>query len=76
MRLLNANLNNDPLMLDEAVRVLNELWEAWVGIVKQEDHDKQKRTIEHQKHFENGSAVMPESKKKVMGVYNHIGIKT
>ena len=34
MRLLNANLNNDPVMLDEAVRVLNELREAWVGILK------------------------------------------
>ena len=76
MRLLNANLNNDPLMLDEAVRVLNELREAWVGIVKQEDHDKQKRTIEHQKNFENGSEVIPGSKEKAMGVYNHIGIKT
>ena len=76
MRLLNANLNNDPLMLDEAVRVLNELREAWVGIVKQEDHDKQKRTIEHQKNFDNGSAAMPESKEKAIGVYNHIGIKT
>ena len=76
MRLLNANLNNDPLMLDEAVRVLKELREAWVGIVKQEDHDKQKRTVERQKNFENGSAVIPGSKEKAMGVYNHIGLKT
>ncbi|MDX1778494.1 MAG: flagellar export chaperone FliS [Thermodesulfobacteriota bacterium] len=76
MRLLNANLNNDPVMLDEAVRVLNELREAWVGIVKQEDQDKQKRTVEHQKKFVNESPVIPNSKEKAMGVYNQIGIKT
>ena len=76
MRLLNANLNNDPVMLDEAVRVLNELREAWVGILKQEDQGKQKRTIEHQKKFVNESPVISGSKEKAMGVYNQIGIKT
>ena len=40
LRLLNANLNNDPVMLDEATRVLHELREAWIGIVSQEDQDK------------------------------------
>ena len=42
MRLLNANLNNDPLMLDDALRVLHELREAWEGILKQESGDRQK----------------------------------
>jgi flagellar protein FliS len=76
MRLLNANLHNDPVMLDEAVRVLNELREAWVGILKQEDQDKQRKVTEHQKHMGNGAAVMAGSTQKPMDVHNHIAIKT
>ena len=76
MRLLNANLNNDPVMLDEAVRVLKELREAWVGIIKQEEQDKQRKTIEHQKHMGNSAAVMAGSTQKPMDVHNHIAIKT
>jgi len=44
MRLLNANANNDPVMLDEALRVLHELREAWEGILKQENETKKKVT--------------------------------
>ncbi len=76
MRLLNANLHNDPVMLDEAVRVLNELREAWVGILKQEDQDKQRKTIEHQKHVGTGAAVLAGNTQKPMDVHNHIAIKT
>jgi len=76
MRLLNANLNNDPVMLDEAVRVLNELREAWVGILKQEDQGKQRKVIEHQSHMGERAAVMAGSTQKPMDVHSHIAIKT
>jgi flagellar protein FliS len=35
MRLLSANLNGDPAMLDESLRILCELREGWIGILKQ-----------------------------------------
>ena len=76
MRLLNANLKNDAVMLDEAVRVLNELREAWVGIVRQEDQDKQGKVVPYQKHMENQSAVIAGHDEKAKEAYNHIAIKT
>jgi flagellar protein FliS len=36
MRLLSANVNGDPVMLDESLRILCELREGWIGILKQE----------------------------------------
>lgn len=76
MRLLNANLNNDPVMLDEALRVLHELREAWEGILKQEHEDKQK--------VAGGNREKPEEKfqpeavaaVKKQGTYNRLAIKT
>jgi flagellar protein FliS len=35
MRLLSANLNGDPALLDESLRILCELREGWIGILKQ-----------------------------------------
>lgn len=75
LRLLNANLNNDPLMLDEATRVLHELREAWVGIVNQEGQDKQKKTEQCQKHSNAESGLIAESDERARGVYNRLAIK-
>ncbi len=76
MRLLNANLNNDPVMLDEALRVLHELREAWEGILKQENEDKQKeagstREKPEEKFQPEAVAVVRKS-----GTYNRLAIKT
>ena len=76
MRLLNANLNNDPVMLDEALKVLHELREAWEGILKQEHEDRQKEA--------GGNRGKPEEKfqsevvgvVKKSGTYNRLAIKT
>ncbi len=76
MRLLNANLNNDPVMLDDAIRVISELREAWVGIARQEDQDRKKRAIDYQRQLEDRSAIRDVSTGKTVGIYNHIGIKT
>ena len=76
LRLLNANLNNDPVMLDEATRVLHELREAWIGIVSQEDQDKQTKTEQHQKHREVESGVIAERDERGRGGYNRLAIKT
>ena len=76
LRLLNANLNNDPVMLDEATRVLHELREAWIGIVSQEDQDKQTKTEQHQKHREAESGVIAKRDERARGVYNRLAIKT
>jgi flagellar protein FliS len=76
LRLLNANLNNDPVMLDEATRVLHELREAWIGIVSQEDQDKQRNTGQHQNHREVESGVIPEREERALGGYNRLAIKT
>lgn len=73
VRLLNANLNNDPRMLDEATRVLSELREAWIGIVRQEDQDKQ-RKAEH--HRDNESGVAYALNERGTGAYNRLAIKT
>jgi len=76
MRLLNANVNNDPVMLDDALRVLNELREAWVGILKQENQDKQREAGEKQKRVEVEShAMAAEIGAKKAGVYNRLAIK-
>ena len=76
MRLLNANVNNDPVMLDDALRVLNELREAWVGILKQENQDKQREAGEKQKRVEVEShAMAAEIGAKKAGVYNRLAVK-
>jgi flagellar protein FliS len=76
LRLLNANLNNDPVMLDEATRVLHELREAWIGIVSQEDQDKQGKTEQHQKPREAEPGVIPKREERALGGYNRLAIKT
>lgn len=76
LRLLNANLNNDPVMLDEATRVLHELREAWIGIVNQEDQGKQRKTEQHQKYRGTESGVIAERDEKARGGYNRLAIKT
>ena len=76
MRLLNANVNNDPVMLDDALRVLNELREAWVGILKQENKDKQREAGEKQKRVVVEShAIAAEIGAKKAGVYNRLAVK-
>ena len=76
MRLLNANLNNDPVMLDEALRVLHELREAWSGILEQECKDKHKASGSREE--KPGEHVQPESVNcaKNYGTYNRLAIKT
>ena len=76
LRLLNANLNNDPVMLDEATRVLHELREAWIGIVNQADQEKQSKTEQHQKHREAEPGVIPKREERALGGYNRLAIKT
>ena len=76
MSSLNANVNNDPVMLDDALRVLNELREAWVGILKQENQDKQREAGEKQKRVEVEShAMAAEIGAKKAGVYNRLAVK-
>ncbi len=76
MRLLNANVNNDPVMLDDALRVLNELREAWVGILKQENKDKQREAGEKQKRVVVEShAIAAEIGAKKAGAYNRLAVK-
>ena len=76
MRLLNANVNNDPVMLDDALRVLNELREAWVGILKQENKDKQREAGEKQNRVVVEShAMAAEIDAKKAGVYNRLAVK-
>jgi flagellar protein FliS len=76
LRLLNANLNNDPVMLDEATRVLHELREAWIGIVSQEDQDKQRKPAQYQKNGGAEPGVIPERDERALGGYNRLAIKT
>ena len=76
MRLLNANVNNDPVMLDEALRVLNELREAWVGILKQGSSEKKEETSELQVKVGEKLHVPPETTINKAGVYNRFAIKT
>ena len=76
LRLLNANLNNDPVMLDEATRVLHELREAWIGIASQTDQEKQSKTEQYQKRGEAESGVIPERDERALGGYNRLAIKT
>lgn len=76
LRLLNANLNNDPVMLDEATRVLHELREAWIGIVNQEGQGKQRKTEQYQKYRETESGIIAERDERVRGGYNRLAIKT
>ena len=76
LRLLNANLNNDPVMLDEATRVLHELREAWIGIVSQADQEKQSRTEQHQKNVGAEPGVITKREERALGGYNRLAIKT
>jgi len=76
LRLLNANLNNDPVMLDEATRVLHELREAWIGIVNQEDQGKQRKTEQYQKHRGAEPGVIAERDERERKGYNRLAIKT
>lgn len=76
MRLLNANLKNDPFMLNDALRVLHELRAAWEGILKQESKDKQKETNEN--HGKMTGPVPSRSEGHVANTdgYNRLAIKT
>ena len=76
MRLLNANVNNDPVMLDEALRVLNELREAWAGILDQESKSKQVEAGSNQE--KPGGRLKAEAVGgvKTPGTYNRLAIKT
>jgi len=76
MRLLNANLNNDPVMLDEALRVLHELREAWVSILNQESKNKQKEASENREKLEERLQARAEGGVKKPGIYNRRAIKT
>ena len=76
LRLLNANLNNDPVMLDEATRVLSELRAAWIGIAAQEGQDKQKKTEQYQKNLAAESGIIAERDQGGRGGYNRLAIKT
>jgi flagellar protein FliS len=76
MRLLNANLNNDPVMLDEALRVLNELREGWVGVLKQESGEKRKRIRESKEKLEELFQTKAEGGVERAVVYNRLAIKT
>jgi flagellar protein FliS len=76
MRLLNANLNNDPAMLDEALRVLHELREAWEGILKQESEDRQKVVGETGEKPEEKFQSEAVDVVKNPGTYNRLAIKT
>jgi flagellar protein FliS len=76
MRLLNANLNNDPAMLDEALRVLYELREAWEGILKQESEDRQKVVGETGEKPEEKFQSEAVDVVKKSGTYNRLAIKT
>ena len=76
MRLWNANLNNDPVMLDEALRVLNELREAWVGILNQENKDKRKETGKSREKLGEQFQTRAEGGVKEAAVYNRLAIKT
>jgi len=76
MRLLNANLNNDPVMLDEALRVLHELREAWVSILNQESNNKQKEGSENREKLEEQLQATAEGGVKKIGIYNRLAIKT
>jgi flagellar protein FliS len=76
MRLLNANLNNDPVMLDDALRVLHELRAAWEGILTQESRDKQKETNESQKKLTEQFPTRIEGNVSKTDGYNRLAIKT
>ena len=76
MRLLNANVNNDPVMLDEALRVLNELREAWVGILDQENKGKQIEAGRNQEKPRGRLQAEAVGGVKTPGTYNRLVIKT
>ncbi|MCK5011476.1 MAG: flagellar export chaperone FliS [Deltaproteobacteria bacterium] len=76
MRLLNANLNNDPVMLDDALRVLYELRAAWEGILKQESKDKQKEANESQEKLAERFPTHIEGNVSKTDGYNRLAIKT
>jgi len=76
MRLLNANLNNDLVMLDEALRVLDELREAWEGILKQENEDKAKAAGSNREKPEEKLRSEAIDAVKKPETYNRLAIKT
>jgi len=77
MRLLNANLSNDPVMLDEALRVLDELHEAWVGLLTNgEEQKKHKSPSQSKKRTDEQSPAAVERPSREIGLYNHLAIKT
>ena len=76
MRLLNANLNNDPVMLDEALRVLHELREAWEGILKQENEDRQKVAGGNKENPKEEFQPEAVAVVKKSGTYHRLAIKT
>jgi flagellar protein FliS len=72
MRLLSANLNGDPVMLDESLRILCELREGWTGILKQEsDKSKADSRKGEKPHTDSPKAVSI----KRYEMYNHLAIK-
>lgn len=76
IRLLNANLNNDPAMLNDALRVLHELQAAWEGILKQESREKQKEADESQEEQTERFPTHMERDVSKTGGYNRLAIKT
>jgi flagellar protein FliS len=78
MRLLNANVNNDPVMLDDALRILHELREAWVGILKQGSEDKRKEVGDSDNREKLREQLQAKAVDEVKGpgTYNRLVIKT
>lgn len=76
LRLLNANLNNDPTMLDEALRVLHELREAWIGILHQEDQKREEKAGQDQRCRTAEAGVLSGKEERAPGCYNRLAIKT
>jgi|GEM_PF-1929204 flagellar protein FliS len=74
MRLLSANLNGDPVMLDESLRILSELREGWVGILIQENQCRQKANCRKSEAPEAG---LPREalQDKRHEMYNRLAIK-
>jgi len=75
MRLLSANLNGDPVMLDESLRILCELREGWIGILKQENECRNKANCRKSEKPE------PEFQREAVPVkkyemYNRLAIKS
>lgn len=77
MRLLNANLSHNPVMLDEALRVLGELHEAWVGLLTNGvEQKKQKSTLHSPEKADEQVPAAVEKPSRGVGLYNHLAVKT